>query len=269
MLPEIILGEFSLPTYGLMAVIGFLAAIFVATTLSNKCGMPKMDIVFAAIYCAVGVIIGAKLLYFITVLPNIIKHIELLSTSPTAVLLYAFSGFVFYGGLIGGAFGIWVYCKQFHLSISPLMNIMAVAVPLFHGFGRLGCLLGGCCYGKEYHGAFAVTFPDNTGIKGLAGVERFPTQLTEAIFNFVLFILIYIFVKKGKPRSGQALGIYLIAYPIERFLLEFMRGDSVRGFFGPFSTSQWISLTLLPLGLYLTFRKEKVDEAVDVDTLDD
>ncbi len=257
MFPVINFGLFELPTYGLLAIVGFLLALLVATSLSSRCGMPKQDIVFASLYCVMGIAVGAKILYFITVLPRIIKYIDYFNGNVFLILIYGFSGFVFYGGLIGGALGVILYCKQFHIQVSPIMNVVAPAIPLFHAFGRIGCFLGGCCYGIEYHGPLAVLFPYSTDISHLADVPRLPIQLIESSFNFVLFIVIFIFVKRGKPKTGQALGLYLMAYPVARFILEFFRGDNIRGLFFGLSTSQWISLLLLPLGIYLFLKKEK------------
>lgn len=257
MFPVISIGSFELPTYGMLALVGFLLALLVASSLSSLCGMPKQDIVFASLYCVVGIAVGAKLLYFLTVLPNLIKYFEVFHGNFFAFLLYGFSGFVFYGGLIGGALGVIVYCKQFRLRVSPLMNVVAPAIPLFHAFGRLGCFLAGCCYGVEYHGPLAVQFPHSSEVNHLADVTRFPVQLIESLLNLCLFAVIFLYVKRGKPKTGQALGMYLIAYPVIRFILEFFRGDSIRGLFFGLSTSQWISLMLLPIGLYLFFRKDK------------
>ncbi len=257
MFPEISIGALTLPTYGLVSVVGFALAILVACYLSPKCGLPKIDILFASFYGIIGLVLGAKLLYFITYLPKIIHYWSYFKTNPFAILLMGFSGFVFYGGLLGLLFGIWVYCKQFHINMRPMLNILAPSIPLMHAFGRIGCFLGGCCYGIEYHGPFAVQFPTDSDVKGLGDVTRFPTQLVESGFNFILFGLLLLYVKKGRPKQGQALGVYFIAYSIERFFLEFLRGDSIRGHFLFLSTSQWVSLILLPVGLYLFFRKEK------------
>ncbi|MBQ1193904.1 MAG: prolipoprotein diacylglyceryl transferase [Lachnospiraceae bacterium] len=257
MLPAINIGGFELPLYGLVSIIGFVAAIAVACHLSPKSGWPRVDILFASFYGIIGLVIGAKLLYFIAYLPNIIKYWDLFRGRPFTILMYGFSGFVFYGGLIGFALGVWIYTKQFRIRFAPIMNVVAPAIPLMHAFGRIGCFLGGCCYGIEYHGPFAIHFPENSEVKSLGDFPRFPTQLVESLFNFILFATLFTYIKKGKPKEGQVLGIYLIAYPIERFLIEFLRGDAIRGKFLFLSTSQWISLLLLPIGIYLTFIHHK------------
>lgn len=255
MLPFIDIFGFELPMYGLLAMVGMVFGVLAAVSLAPKYGVPRMDIVFASFYCGIGLIIGAKLLYFITMLPKFVEHFDVFLKNPWAVLMYVFSGFVFYGGLIGAALGVIIYCKQFKIELRPVMAVVAPAVPLMHGIARIGCLCAGCCYGMEYHGFGAITFPTNEIIWGLADVPRFPTQIVETVVNLILFISLYIYVRKGNAKGEKAIGVYLIVYSVMRFCLEFVRGDVIRGVFNGFSTSQWISLALLPLGIFLLIKK--------------
>ena len=118
--------------------------------------------------------------------------------------------------------------------------------------------MGGCCYGIEYHGKFAVHFPDNEFVSDLSVVPRFPVQLLEALINFILFIVLILIARKIRKRYSM-FGLYLICYAIIRFSLEFLRGDVERGIVLGVSTSQWISLLLLPIGFYLILKKDKKD----------
>lgn len=257
MLPYISILGFPLPMYGLLAIVGMLVAVFAATRLAKTNGLPVSDVVFASFYCGIGIIIGAKLMYFITMLPKFIANFDVFLENPFGVLMYVFGGFVFYGGLIGGALGVVIYCRQFKMPLKPFMEVAAPAIPLMHGIARIGCLCAGCCYGMEYDGIFAITYPDNSYTHEMAGVPRFPTQLVETVVNLILFICLYIMVKRGKSKDGQALGVYIIVYAIMRFCLEFVRGDAIRGGFLGLSTSQWISIVLLPLGIWLVLRKSR------------
>ena len=78
---------------------------------------------------------------------------------------YLFGGLVFYGGLIGAFLGIFCYCKQYHLSYVPYMDVFAPLIPFVHGIGRIGCFCSGCCYGIEYYGPFAIQFPYNEAVR--------------------------------------------------------------------------------------------------------
>ena len=164
---------------------------------------------------------------------------------------YLFGGLVFYGGLIGAFLGIFCYCKQYHLSYVSYMDVFAPLIPFVHGIGRIGCFCSGCCYGIEYHGPFAIQFPYNEAVPQLSQVPRFPVQLLEALMNFLLCGILFCLMKKKNLRNGRLMGIYLIYYSIPRFLLEMLRGDKIRGSISIFSTSQLISLILLPVGIVL------------------
>ena len=257
MLPIINIWGFPLPMYGLLAMIGFMVALLAALKLTKVYELPRQDLLFSAVYMVIGIVIGAKLMYFITYIPRLIRNFDVFLEHPWEVIMLVFSGYVFYGGLIGGALGILIYAKQYKLDIFKFADVIAPVIPLFHAFGRVGCFLAGCCYGEEYHGIFAVQFPYNELVPELSSVERFPVQLMEAGLNFILFIIIYVYaMKKRKP--GKTLGLYLIAYTFIRIITECFRGDIVRGVSqGGISTSQIISILLLPLGVWLVIRKEK------------
>lgn len=257
MLPFIDIFGIPLPMYGFMAVVGFAVSLIVALRLTHIYMLQKQDLLFSAVYMVIGIIIGAKLVYFLTYLPGIIRHFDVLLKHPWEVIMISFSGYVFYGGLIGGAAGVLIYAKQYKIDVWKFADVIAPVIPLFHAFGRIGCFLGGCCYGVEYHGPFAVRFPHNDMTPELDAVERFPVQLLESGLNIILFIFLYIYGSRVRRKSGSMLGIYLLCYTVIRIVTELLRGDTVRGVYGGLSTSQIISILLLPLGIWLVMRKEK------------
>lgn len=264
MLPIINIFGFPLPMYGVMAIIGFVVSLFAALKLAEIYSFPKQDLLFAAVYMVIGIVVGSKLMYFITYIPKLIKHFDLLVKYPWETLIIVFSGYVFYGGLIGGAIGIVIYAKQYKLKVLDFADVIAPVIPLFHAFGRIGCFLGGCCYGVEYHGIFAIKYPYNELVPELSEVERFPVQLMEAGMNLILFAVIYVYALKIR-KSGKTLGIYLVSYTFIRIITECFRGDAVRGVSsGGISTSQIISMLLLPLGIWLIVKKNKNDNEKDV-----
>jgi len=155
---------------------------------------------------------------------------------------------VFYGGLFGAILGVYFFCRARRIDTRTYLNAAACAYPMMHAFGRIGCTLDGCCYGIEYHGLFAITYNPaqiNPGVSDhLADFSRFPVQPLEALLEFAIcFMLIRMFLKYGSKHSLAA--VYLFTYGIIRFLDEFLRGDVIRGFWGPFSTSQWIALACI------------------------
>ena len=136
-----------------------------------------------------------------------------------------------------------------------MIDSMAPEVPLAHAFGRIGCFMAGCCYGLPCNSKFAVIFPKES--VGLSGVKLFPVQLLSSLGNIIIFIILFIYSKKDRSR-GKVSGLYIILYGIGRFLVEFLRYDDVRGHFLYFSTSQWISILLVPLGVMLYKKGESL-----------
>lgn len=249
----------TLPLYGPVFIIGFFIALFIARKLGSDYGVTKEDITYGTIYGGIGLLIGAKLLYFLTKLPNIVMHfdvyVKLLKASPLNAVSYAFGGLVFYGGLIGAFLGVYCYCRCFKVSYIGFFDVYAPLIPFVHGFGRIGCFLAGCCYGKEYHGPFSVQFPYNELVPELCEVPRIPVQLIEAGLNFIVFAVLFLLLRKRKFLGGRLMGIYIIYYAVARYFLEMLRGDVLRGSVGVFSTSQLISLVLLPIGIILVSGK--------------
>ena len=247
MLPYInILGRL-VPTYGLLAFIGIVVAIcFGVFYFSKFYDVKKEDIFYASMFALIGIGIGAKLLYIITILPDLIKNINVLDWK-TLIPILLQGGFVFYGGLIGGVIGLYVYSKSFNISFKKLCLILIPVVPIFHSIGRIGCLLAGCCHGREYNGFGSITFY-NTNLAPV-GVPLFPMQIVESICNLIIFIIILITYKKFKG-TYKTVALYAILYSVVRFVLEFYRGDAVRGII-ILSTSQWISIALFIVGIAL------------------
>jgi phosphatidylglycerol:prolipoprotein diacylglycerol transferase len=164
---------------------------------------------------------------------------------------------VFYGGLIGAFLGFYVYSKQFKINFITLLDLMAPSIPLIHGFGRIGCFTAGCCYGIEYDGLFHVIFQRSNAAPN--GVALLPVQLISSGINFLGCIALLIYARKERE-SGRVIGVYLIFYSMVRFIIEFFRGDVARGILFGVSTSQWISLILIPIGLWLYFKKFPIDQ---------
>ncbi len=150
-------------------------------------------------------------------------------------------GFVFYGGLLAGlAFLVLLLQFDRSMSISKLWAVIP-ALSFGHGIGRVGCFLAGCCYGKETNLPWAVH---------LHGADRHPTQLLEAI---ALIGLGWYLLRSQRPRKHLFI-LYLIVYGSIRFVLESLRGDLVRGLWGPLTPAQWISLALVLTGASLSFK---------------
>lgn len=243
MYPYIDIYVRKIPSYGLMLAIGVVSVFFLAYRRLKGEGMDRaMDRLLLVGTCTVGgFLLGANLLYiFVTYsLEEIWAFISDFNFQPLG-------GLVFYGGLFGGIFGAWLGSK---LAKAPLLDFERAVipfVPMGYGFGRIGCFLGGCCYGMAYDGIFAVQYPqqvcENHGVvHAPADVLRFPTQLLDTLISFVVCIFLVLYSRKQRKR-GSLILMYLGIYCVQRFFVEFLRDDAVRGIYGLFSTSQWISL---------------------------
>ncbi len=247
MLPYINILEIKIPTYGMMAFVGITVAICFGVFYFSKIHtIKKEDIFYASMYAVIGAGIGAKLLYILTILPDIIKNFDVLDWK-TLIPKLLQGGFVFYGGLIGGILGVYIYSKISKNSFKSLANILTSVFPIFHSIGRIGCLLAGCCHGREYNGFGSITFY-NTELAPI-GVPLFPMQIVESICNLIIFIIILLTYKRFKG-TYKTIALYLVLYSVVRFVLEFYRGDVTRGII-VLSISQWISIAVFIIGIVL------------------
>lgn len=233
-------------TYSLSAIIGLAICAALATVLGKKYGFKFEDIILFLLSVGAGMLVGGHILYGIVNTPLLIRVLSLLPERGIGATLQSltvvFGGSVFYGGLFGSIIAIKIHIKFSKLKNKhQMMNIYATMIPLFHVFGRIGCFLGGCCYGIE--SSFGFTTHGNTYVPDINGVSRFPVSLLEATLNLIVFfVILYMFRKFSEKYS--LIHLYLFLYSMVRFSTEFLRGDEIRGIWGPFSTSQWISLAL-------------------------
>ena len=246
-----------IPMYAVCMWLGVALSAFVACQLAKKRnGIESFDVIVSAIYTVIGAMAGAKLLYIAISWNDIVRVIDTMQYGFAESFWYILNnGFVFYGGLIGGFLSLLLYLKQFHRNLSDYLTIYAVVLPLGHALGRIGCFLGGCCYGMKYDGIFAVDFPIYPSLEESPTVSRLPIQLFEAAGLLLLFVLLVFLYYRVPKKPTLPLWTYLTVYPVLRFVLEFFRGDEARGALLFFSTSQWISLGILTVAgtaFYLT-----------------
>ena len=260
MFPFINIFGIRLASYGILVALGLLAGLLLSLNLAKRYQFPKEDIVYSYLLAGCGAAVAGKILYILTILPNLIRALKnrvSISLISQAILQ---GGLVFFGALIGAIFSIYLYAKYFKLNLEELLRFLLPGLPLAHAIGRIGCLAAGCCYGQPSE-TYGLRF-DASPIAP-HGVKLLPTQLIEAVFClFILFVLLRAF---SAGLSGFKLAtIYCLLYLPFRFILEFFRGDALRGYFWLFSTSQWISLILFVILLYLVLRKKSVLTREDI-----
>ncbi|TYP70600.1 prolipoprotein diacylglyceryl transferase [Paenibacillus methanolicus] len=243
------LGPITIYGYGLMIAIGVLLAYRVLAYRAEKQRFALNHVTALTMWSLLGGAAGAKLLYWMTIIPDIRNN--------PRILLDFSQGFVVYGGIVGGLLAGYMYCRRNNLKFLQYADLFVPSVALAQGFGRIGCFLAGCCYGEETHHWYGVTFHDSAYAPN--GVPLVPTQLLESALNFGLFFLL-IRWGRGAKADGLIAGIYLTLYALGRFLIEFVRGDVVRGHVGVLSTSQWIALGMVALAgliLFIQLRDRK------------
>ena len=244
----------TLGSYGIMMVLGALAG---ALYLWIYCKVRKLDfepLIDTGLIAIVGGLAGAFLIRPLMKLPEVIIHWKsVYALMPAGQFFsYMFGEMVFYGGLIGGAIAGLIFLRYIKYPRLKAADILICAVPLAHVFGRIGCLLGGCCYGMEVPaGTFlSVIYPEGAITDVPTGVPVLGVPIIEAIVNAVIFVVLLLFLRRQKVR-GLTFSLYMILYAVQRFMLEFFRGDRVRGIYGGLSTSQIISIILFALGVFL------------------
>ena len=261
MFPRLLeLGPVTLHSYGLLLATAYLVAITVASRLAASDSVPSnriWDIGFISILSA---LIGAKVLLVLTDLGGYLDR-------PSRLISLEFwqAGGVFYGGFIGAVLGCAIYLwRTPDLKFWSIADAAAPAIALGQSIGRVGCFAAGCDYGKPADLPWAVTFTSEYAHQYIGvplHVSLHPSQLYESGISFLLFLLL-LGIYKMRSFNGQVFCSYLVFYGIARFALEFFRGDMGRGFVfgGLLSTSQFISLLIVPAGIlgYLYFRKQSL-----------
>ena len=137
------------------------------------------------------------------------------------------------------------------MNVLSYLDLALPSVALAQGFGRIGCLLAGCCYGQETDSAFCIVFQNSAYAPN--GVPLIPTQIISSALDFLHFGLLILFAKRWKKGEGQVAGLYFALYSAGRFILEFFRGDLERGNVGALSTSQFIAIFAFLFGVILFF----------------
>jgi phosphatidylglycerol:prolipoprotein diacylglycerol transferase len=238
------LGPITLYTYGLLLAAAYLLGLKLAMVRAKARGLDHTRVLDLGIYIIISALIGAKLLLLVT-------DFRTFRADPGELLTLARSGGVFYGGLILAVVVALWYIRRVGLPLWTTCDVFAPGIALGHVIGRFGCLFAGCCYGKETHVPWAITFTDPFAAANVGtplGVPLHPTQLYEAGAEFLILMLLLFTERKGRTFAGRTFWLYMLLYAVSRFIIEFYRGDE-RGTVGIFSTSQFISVLLAPLAV--------------------
>ena len=237
------LGSFPVHWYGVMMALAFLAGLWTAGRRGRREGIASEKIVDIGPWLIVGGILGARTVYVATYWQ------ESFAGQPIGeIFMVQHGGLVFYGGLIGAALAGILFAAVKKLPLWKLADILAPSIALGYVFGRIGCLLNGCCYGRACDLPWAIHFPP--------GHETYPhgvhpTEIYDSLLNLGLFATLAWFYKRRKF-DGQVFGVYVIAYSILRSFVEYFRGDYPPDHIhNGLTSAQLVSIPLFVTGLLL------------------
>lgn len=237
-----------------MAALGFLSAYFIVRKNAKRlAGLEPDDASWLLVAAMAGGALGARMAY-------VAEHwsAEFANEPFWEIFRFDRGGLMFYGGLGGAIFSISIMSVIKRQSLVALLDLSAVALPLGHAFGRIGCFLNGCCWGKVCDNVLAVRYPAGSapwmaqmtdGLISRASAETLPVlpvQIFEAVLDMLLFAFLA-WMAGRKPRHGLLAGCYLAGYAAIRFFTETMRSDP-RMAVGVFSISQFICIIVFAAG---------------------
>jgi phosphatidylglycerol---prolipoprotein diacylglyceryl transferase len=247
-------GGVTVYSYGFMIALGSIAGVtYMAIQGKKEVGLTfdQANALFLCIFAAA--FVGGKVFLFFEDVSYYLKY---------PVKLVTGRGFVFYGSfLFTIPTMLWFFKKQ-GINTYKMLDVMAITTCLVHIFGRLGCFLAGCCHGRPTSSMIGVTFTDVACYADPLNTPLFPSQLMEAIYIFII-MMILLDLRKRRKFYGQLFLLYIMLYAIGRSILEIYRGDSARGFIieDYLSHSQFIALILLGVCAYIygvLARKNKI-----------
>jgi len=268
------IGDFFIGTYGLFVALGLLAGLFASDRMARRHNVDRNLILDLALLGIVAGIVGARFLYILVNFEDFLK-------TPMDYILTR-QGFVFGGGMIFAVLASIFYIRRKKECVWKVADVIAPAIPLGHGIGRLGCFFAGCCWGGTCELPWAVRFPKvvTTGGEHIGFVYEqhlarewiaptathslpvHPVQLYESFSLFLLSAILF-WAWRRRRFPGQIFLLYLLGYPVIRFTLEYFRGDAERGIYGLFSTSQYLSIAVF-LGailLWLVIKDRRIEPA--------
>ncbi|ARR48448.1 TPA: prolipoprotein diacylglyceryl transferase [Photobacterium damselae] len=234
------IGPLAIRWYGLMYLIGFAFAMWLANRRADQPGSgwtkdQVSDLLFAGF---LGVVIGGRIGYVL------FYNFDLFLANPLYLFKVWTGGMSFHGGLLGVITAMFWYGHKNGRTFFSIADFIAPLVPFGLGMGRLGNFINGELWGRVTDVPWAMIFP--TG----GPLPRHPSQLYEFLLEgVVLFIILNLFIRKPRP-TGAVSGLFLLCYGSFRFFVEFFRQpDAQLGFFdGWLTMGQILSTPMILLG---------------------
>ena len=228
-----------------MIALAFVFGLWTATRRARLVNVSPEAIADVTLWIMLGVIVGARTTYVVTYWKD-----EFAGQPLTEIFAIWHGGLVFYGGLVGAIIAGTIYLRWKKLPLWKIADVLAPSIALGSVFGRIGCFLNGCCYGRACAAPWAVSFPAENPLHPPTTPVH-PTEIYDALLNLGLyFFLSWLF--RRKKFDGQIFAAYLICYAFTRSFVEHFRGDytDAHHHFG-LTPAQLTSVPILVAGLTL------------------
>ncbi len=240
------LGPVTVHWFGICIALAFLAGLWTATRRAPLAGIAGEQIADLVVpWLLLGSVLGARVLYVAT------YWRESFAGQPwSEIFMIQRGGLVYYGGLIGASLAVILFARWKKIPLWKLADVLTPSVALGSMFGRLGCLMNGCCHGRPCNLPWAIRFPEDHSTQGL---PVHPTQLYDAFLNLALYLGLAWLYRRRKF-DGQVFATYLFGYAVTRSIVEAFRGDYTEGHLhGGFTPAHLVSGASLAAGIVLFF----------------
>lgn len=240
------IGGFPVYTYGVLLAAAYLLGLQFALVRARKRGLDPNRVMDLGIWVIVSALVGAKALLLVV-------DFDTFRSRPAELWTLLRSGGVFYGGLIAAVLTALWYLWRHRMPVWTVTDVFAPGIALGHVIGRMGCLFAGCCFGRPTAVPWAITFTHRAAAEYVGtplNIPLHPTQLYEAGAELLILVFLLVLERRGRAFPGRTFWSYMLLYGVSRFVIEFYRGDP-RGTIGTLSTSQFVSVIIVPLSLIM------------------
>lgn len=253
-------ASFPIFGYGFLVMTGFLVAVLAARGRAEKIGLDPDRVWDAGIWLLISGVAGGRLFYLLQYHEQVFRDAKTLPQIVFAAVNLPDGGLVLIGALVGGAIGLFGFCRKNRLSMLDVADAFTPSVFIGIGFGRIGCLLNGCCWGDRCELPWAISFPKQSAAFQVISMRGFlpldavttmplhPTQIYSSIDGFLLAIVTALLFRE-RSWKGEVFAWGCVLYSITRFLMEFIRGDEMGQLGTGLTISQIYSLGIAGVGI--------------------
>lgn len=244
-------------SFGFCMALGILSAFFLMSWLGKRNGYTSEFLSNFVLVLMLSAFVGARFAY-------VCEHWTAeFQDNWIQIFNFAKGGIMYYGGMLGAWLGGSIYLLIKKRSVIDVLDLTVTVLPLGHAWGRVGCFMNGCCFGRVTDCAIGVRFPYHSNVwwsqysEGLISkIDRvtlpvMPSQLIEAALNLIICVILVVLYRRKNRIVGLHMGLYAIMYSMVRFFTETLRSDE-RLQVGMFSISQAISIAFLVFGIAMT-----------------